>query len=146
MHSAATKLTGEYNAEDIRTILHDLGTALVHISELDIDGAAYRHVEADYRETLVGTDGDVFLPIARLHSAWSTRKVQEETGATLKEARDAVRRATAKLYRNIADNALRMLAMANTDCPSYAERAYVDAVEHRYVMQNMHAAAGEPPF
>lgn len=140
-----TRMGGNLNAEDIRTVLSDITHDLVCRVTLDIDAAAFQVVEQDYKATLDEFPGN-FVPLSALHTIANIKRVRELTGTGLKEARDAVRIAVAKVYRNLADNALRHLAMANTDNPSYATRSYVDAVEHRYVLQNVMAAADEPAF
>ena len=144
---AVVKLGGRLNAEDIRTLMHDITADLVRVAEISIEAVALQVVEEDYRSTLEGQPfPSTFLPSGSLHTLKNINRVKERTGCDLNEAKNAVTVAVAKVYRNIADNALTHLAMANAKVPTYAERAYVNAVDHRYVMQNMNAAVNEPPF
>lgn len=133
-------LHGGYTAEDIRTVLHDLGTTLIK-KMIDVDAEAQRIVRDDYKATLAKTEGCLMVPVSALHTVSNIDKLRTRTGAGLTEARDAIRKAMHEMYYALTTSALRSLEKTNVNAPDKS-RMVIDSADWptviapRYVKPN----------
>lgn len=141
-------ISGTYNAEDVRTILHDLGTAVIR-EMVDIDGEASSIVRADYKATLHVSEDMLIVPVGMLHSQRNIKTLQERTGADHMVARKAIEKAITDLYAGVASVALTNLESANSNRVSEdnpGARHYVNAKTHHMALSHLTEAANEVPF
>lgn len=123
---------GTLNAEDIRTIMHDIGTELVRVANTSLEEVALRIVKDDFREANHTLGG--------MHKIQGIKDIRHETGADLREAKQAWERALPIAIRDHANVMLAMLKDTNNGL-GYGFAAYIDADTHHEVLANLHTAA-----
>lgn len=134
-------LSGEYNAEDIKTVMADVTGMLVRMATVDVDAVALEVVKRDFEDSGHTLSG--------MHKIRNIKEVRTQTGADLREAKIAVERAIPVAVRDHANAVLTMLRIANCALPEgdYGSRQYVNAAAHPAVLSDLWSAANNhSPF